>query len=593
MDTFTCYGKSEDVQGCNFGKLAVIAPMLERIKLKEIINQHIPADVQAEFDHGTILNLFVAARLYSPVALSNIPEWAEASGADIFWNMPIEKMNDDRLGRSLDAFFEQRHSILGAVALHVAEEFQVPLSQLHYDPTHILFEGAYDNAVQREGVVSAEGIRSNATLGPAHITKGRGTDDAPQGSLMVHVGLCTVVDERLGPLPLFGHTIDGNQNGRTGIHEQTAMINEFLKINRTTMISDRGTFSVGHMLRMHDVGHRVICAVPWNDVRDLFDAQRKTLNWKLATFLSIEQQRRRDSETSKPQEHYDLAVLKHTFQDDVSGRSINARVIFVFSTADQKVVRQQREKQIAKIKVEMTQIAASVATRRRGTEQAALSKRIARALGTKQAAKYFQWELKALTPAETKAWLASQQKTAATPAVRGTRQPTHRFEWSFDESLMLADEEYDGYSAMATTVPQCEMSGDAIFSRYKLQNMAEHANHQFKGPLAVRPVFLHSPKRVESLVFLMMIGLTTYFLLQRVYRENTPEDAPLVDQRTTTEKLMRSFANYTILVYHRSPFLREVCPTRLTTRQRNILKRLNFSTPAQILSRRLPPRPDG
>ena len=28
--------------------------------------------------------------------------------------------------------------------------------------------------------------------------------------------------------------------------------------------------------------------------------------------------------------------------------------------------------------------------------------------------------------------------------------------------------------------------------------------------------------------------------------------------------------------------LREVCPTRLTIRQRNILKRLNFSTPAQI-----------
>ncbi len=593
MSAYTCYGNSQDVEGCNFGKLAVIAPMLERIKLKEIINQHLPADVQAEFDHGTILNLLFSARFYSPVALSCIPEWAEASGADIYFGMPIEKMNDDRLGRSLDAFYDQRHSIMGTVALHVAEEFKVPLSELHYDPTHVLFEGAYDNAVKRDGVVGDSGIRCNSTLEPAHITKGRGTDDAPAGSLMIHAGLTTVVHPRLGPLPLFGHTIDGNQNGRTGIHEQTALINEFLKINRTTMISDRGTFSIGHMLRMHDVGHRVICSVPWNDVRELFDAKRKTLNWKLATFLSIEQHRRREKESSLPQEHYDLAVLKHEFQDDASGRKIAARVIFVFSTADQKVVRKQREKQIAKIKAELTQIAASVAIGRRGTDQAAISKRIARVFGTKQAAKYFQWELKALTPAEKKACLASQQKTAATPAVRGARQPTHRFEWSFDESLMLADEEYDGYSAMATTVPQPEMSGDAIFSRYKLQNMAEHANHQFKGPLAVSPVFLHSPQRVESLMFLLMIGLTTYFLLQRVYRENTPEDAPLVDQRTTTEKLLRSFANYTILVYHRSPFLREVCPTRLTTRQRNILKRLNFPTPAQILSRRLPPRPDG
>ena len=93
-------------------------------------------------------------------------------------------------------------------------------------------------------------------------------------------------------------------------------------------------------------------------------------------------------------------------------------------------------------------------------------------------------------------------------------------------------------------------------------------------------------------VFLMMIGLTTDFVLQRVDRQNTPLDAPLRERRTTTETLLRSFATYTILVYHRSPFLREVCPTRLTTRQRNILNRLNFSTPAQFLSRRLPRLPD-
>ena len=51
MDAYTCYGNQHDVEGRNFGKLAVIAPMLERIKLKEIINQHIPADVQARSDH--------------------------------------------------------------------------------------------------------------------------------------------------------------------------------------------------------------------------------------------------------------------------------------------------------------------------------------------------------------------------------------------------------------------------------------------------------------------------------------------------------------------------------------------------------------
>jgi len=32
------------------------------------------------------------------------------------------------------------------------------------------------------------------------------------------------------------------------------------------------------------------------------------------------------------------------------------------------------------------------------------------------------------------------------------------------------------------------------------------------------------PKRVESVVYLMVIGLTAHFLLQRVYRQNTPPE---------------------------------------------------------------------
>lgn len=592
MEPFTCQGESQDVQGRNLGRLAVIAPMLDRIRLKEIINQHIPADEQAEFDHGSILSLMLAARLYSPVAMSNIGEWAGKSGADIYFGIPIDKMNDDRFGRSLDTFFEQRHSILGAVALHVAEEFKIPLSELHYDPTHVLFEGAYNDAVKREGVVHEDGIRCNDALEPAHITKGRGTDDAPQGALMIHVGLLTAIDEKLGPVPLFGHTIDGNQNGHTGIHEQTALIHEFMKLSQTTLISDRGTCSVGHMLRMHDVGHRIICAAPWGDLSSLFSAHRETLQWNQAMFLSIEQHRRRDRSSRLPQEHYELAAVDHVFHDKTSGRSIGARVIFVFSTADRKAIRVQREKQIVKMKAELIQIAASVSIGRRGTDHAAISKRIARFFGSKDAAKFFKWDLVLLT-SEEKTATQAVVTTSDRPPVRSAGKVTHRFEWSFDDALMLAIAEDDGYSAMVTTVPEPEKSIDEIFSRYRLQNYVEHANHQLKGPLAIRPLFLHSPKRVESLVFLMMMGLTTYFLLQRTFRQNTPETAPEVEKKTTTEKILRTFDSYTLLVYDHSPFLREVCSTRLTLRQASILERLNFPTPSQTLRQRLPPRPDG
>ncbi len=159
-------------------------------------------DPQAEFDHGTVLSLLIAARLYSPVALVNVADWASESGADILWDIPVEKITDDRLGKSLDAFFTQRHSILASIALHVAREFSVSLSELHYDPTHILLHGAYEESQPRD-LPEGETAHSNDALPPAHITTGRPMSNAPKDVRLIHVGLCTVVDE-LGALPIFG-----------------------------------------------------------------------------------------------------------------------------------------------------------------------------------------------------------------------------------------------------------------------------------------------------------------------------------------------------------------------------------------------------
>lgn len=581
---FTWYGNQSESEACRYGALAVIHPLMERMNVMQIINQHLPADEQAEYDYGATLSLLMAARLCSPMALSNVAEWANDSGADVLWGIPQEKLNDDRLGRALDAFFEQRHSILAHLALHVSREFKVPLTELHYDPTHLLFEGAYEDAQPRQEVIAREGkeelIRSDDQLSPAHITKGRATDDAPKGSVMIHAGLCTHVDE-FGPLPLFGHTIDGNQNGRKAIDEQVALMRKHLKFKKMTMISDRGTFSVGHLLRLKAEESYAICSAPWGEFRELFDKQRKKLTWKRASYLSIEQQRRRDTKSKLPQEHYELAVLRHQLQDDATEKSIACRVIFVYSTADQKVVRKQRQKHIDRILEGLEKTQKNVARGGPYSDKDSVARRVTRLLGNKDASKYFSWKMVKLTK--------TQQKKLSRPG-RGCNRPTHRFKFTFDEKAMRRDEEYDGYSVVVTTVPQNKGSADELFTKLKQQNYSEQINRGFKGPLAVRPVFLHRPQRVEALVFLMIAVLMLYYLLQRLYRQTVPEDATQKEQRTTTRTILQAFSSYTLLIHH-TKLGNEVQPTRLTKRQREILQQLGFSTPAQILSKRLPRPP--
>jgi transposase len=84
---------------------------------------------------------------------------------------------------------------------------------------------------------------------PAHITHGYG-DDAK----LIQVGLTSVVDE-LGAVPLLGQCLDGNQNGHTAIRQQCDwLLAEGLLRPGSLMISDRGTFSVEHVARLHRHG---------------------------------------------------------------------------------------------------------------------------------------------------------------------------------------------------------------------------------------------------------------------------------------------------------------------------------------------------
>ena len=336
---------------CNLGPLAVVAPLLEQMDVAAIIDRHLPPDPQLEYSHGQVLHLLLAARLSQPLALVNVARWAEDSGAEFLCGIPADKLNDDRLGRALDAFFTQRHSILASVAAHVVSTFRLPMNRLHYDTTHLLFCGVYDSSTPTPDDVPLPPATPSALFPPAYISHGYAVRDAK----MIHAGLCSVVDD-LGAVPIFGHTLDGNQNGKTGIAQQFQLLQEYLQPQPLLMISDRGTYSAGHVARLERAGHHVLCSVPWADLGPLFHQHKDRLFWNRASFLSVEQKRRRQVNSTLPKEHYELAVLRHQVTDPDTNEIIPCRVLFVFSSADQKVCHQERQRAVAKIRHGLEQI---------------------------------------------------------------------------------------------------------------------------------------------------------------------------------------------------------------------------------------------
>jgi hypothetical protein len=559
-----------------FGPLALIAPLLQRLGVASIIDQHLPPDPQLEFSHGRVLSLLLAARLCQPTALVNVPTWAEGTGADLLWDIPAESLNDDRLGRALDAFFTQRHSIQATVAAAALRLAELSPQRLHFDTTHLIFYGAYEASQPRPDDTPWP-PQASTDVPPAHITHGYAADEK-----LIHVGITAAVDD-LGALPILGQCLDGHRNNHTAIRQQSEwLLDQGLLSPGALLVSDRGTFSVEHVARLHRHGCHVLCSASWADYQALYDAQSARLSWRRASFLSLEQQRRREAGSTLPREHYDLAVVRHTLTDPETGHPVPCRVIFVYSSADAAVCRQTREQDIQRLRAGLEGIAASVSRGHPRTTPASITRRVAELFGRRAAARFFRWEMVPLTAAE---------QAALPEPGRGRRRPAYRFTFAFDPEAAAAAAAYDGLSVLVTTAPR-EQSADALFTQFKGQNYVELSHHQWKTPLKVRPVFLKSPRRVEALVCLMQVALTAYQLLERFYRRRVPPRAPAEERRRTAESLLREFRSYG-LIERRTRLGRVVQATRLTGRQQQILLQLGFPTPARLLAQVLPPLPLG
>jgi hypothetical protein len=569
---FVDHAVAEDLNVVNLGSLALLWPLIDKLDIAAIIDRHIPTD--AEFSHGTVLAVLLAARLHSPTALVNVADWASQHGIEYLWKIPADKLNDDRLARALDAFFEKRHSILADITHAVLRYTGLSLRAAHFDPTHLVLYGAYEDSQPRPQS-SLDRFIDELRQSPAHICRGYLTRYK-----MLQLGLTSVVDD-LGPVPVACHLFDGNRNGHTGIKEQYHLLRQFLDLPEDfLLVSDRGTCSAEHLARLLRHKHYAICAGQWQDYRDLFDRHASQLAWNKASYLSREQQRRRTTASSLPLEEYRLAVVAHQLVDPATKNPFDCRVIFVHSSAAEKECRQRRENNIAVIKAGLDKIAQKLEHAHPTTTPESVARQIARLLGMKAAAKHFRWQLVPLTKAEA---------TALPPPKKGFRRQTHRLEYSFDEASTQAESHHDGIFALVTTAPLTH-SGDALFTEYKRQTYVERGHHELKTPLAVTPIFLKTPQRVEALVSLLFVALQAYMTIERRYRQSVAADAGALEQRMTAEKILRKFRVCCVTVQEYA-YGELISAAQLSSEQHRILQQLSLSTPATLLTKIHDPPP--
>ncbi len=128
------------------GALPVVADFCRRLDLAGIIDRACPVRDVAILTHGQVIEALVANRLTSPAPLVRVADWARSWAVEEVFGIDPAALNDDRIGRALDAIAPELDRIVGSVGAQAIAAFGIDVSRLHWDMTSISLYGAYEQA---------------------------------------------------------------------------------------------------------------------------------------------------------------------------------------------------------------------------------------------------------------------------------------------------------------------------------------------------------------------------------------------------------------------------------------------------------------
>jgi hypothetical protein len=125
------------------GALPVVAELCRRLDIAGIVDRAAPVRDIAYVTHGQVIEALVANRLTSPTPLVHVEDWARTWAVEEVFSIAPAVMNDDRIGRALDAVAPELGGIVGSIGARAIAEFGIDVARIHWDMTSISLYGAF------------------------------------------------------------------------------------------------------------------------------------------------------------------------------------------------------------------------------------------------------------------------------------------------------------------------------------------------------------------------------------------------------------------------------------------------------------------
>jgi hypothetical protein len=531
------------------GSLALAYPYLRRLGVAETIDTLTTAGKERRVSTGQVIEVLILNRLsLRPVPISRLGAWAAGQAIEEVYGLTATALNDDRIGRALDELHPHLADAWAAIVLAGARAYALQMHQLHTDVTRLTFTGAYDDAP----------ATTPAGQPLPRIARGyNGRADPLRKQLTVSL---TVTAD--GGLPAWYAVGNGNAADPGVYLPHLAAVRERLGLDAVLVVGDSKLITQANVLGFCRVKARFIGPT------SLTPADRARLEAAWAAGAPLH---RLDppapGNPPRPARYWGLE-WPEDMADPERGTTYALRRLVVQSLDDRRAARHQRAKDLARARRELWTI------KRRlrypsYRDPAFVSRKVAAAVA--KVAPYL--------PAEV------------VPAPDGLD-----VRWRVDHARLRAEAAFDGVYSLLTNEAAHGLPLTGVFAAYKDQSTIEGRFRVIKQPpIQVRPVWLHQPRRIESLVFVVMVALLLFALIEREARRVVQASGQVFvgvraegrDRLPITATVLLDLVASLTLVKQRLRVAGEVVevvtPTSLSPPQAQVFDRLGLSHPSTYL----------
>jgi len=480
------------LESLEVGAAPVVRRFLDRLQFERLLARHLPLATRRPEDIPTPVTLgaLVTNLLLARRPLYGLPEWAARRVPEHLGLRPgqVDLLGDDRLGRALERLYRaDRASLLTALVVRAVREFDIGLAQMHNDTTTVTFSGAYRDQV------SAEQLDR-----PPRITFGYNKDHRPDLKQLLY----NVTVSADGAVPVHCKTYDGNVTDDQVHIETWDFLRALVGHADFLYVADCKLCTRDNMSHIAGRQGRFLTVLPRTRAEDRWF--RDALQGHAPAWREVGREpnpRRRDG----PDIVYDGVESP---QRSAEGY----RVLWYRSSQKRDEDRAQRQARLERARAWLEGLRAPGRRPFRTYGQA--HRAGVEALQREAAERWLRVRVEA--EVEETFRQVGPGRPGPDTEYRRVERRTYRVRFDEDGAAVAADALGDGLFPLVTNDES--LSLEEALAKYKYQPFVEKRHEQLKSVFGVTPVWLKSPRRVASLLWLYFVVALVQALVEREVR---------------------------------------------------------------------------